>query len=220
MNHPPNEHWMSYLYGELPSSARRTADSHLRTCPECHDRVDRWRATMGLLDTDQATLALPRRSQPTPAWQPALRWALAASVILLAGFLAGRATGPSSADVDRQIAATREQLTAELRAQYQDDLKVIAAATVSAATAQNQTFLTRFNREFAAGQLAERQDWLMALESLNQQHALDIAALRDGLNALALRTGAGFQQAESQLNLLATYLPTDSNTSLTTPAGN
>jgi len=210
MNHPPNEHWMSYLYGELSPPARRTADIHLRDCAECRDRVDRCRATMGLLDTDQATLALPRRSQPAPAWQPALRWALAASVVLMAGFLAGRTSGPSSADVERR-------LTAELRAQYQDDLKAIAAATVSATAAQNQAFLAKFSREFAAGQLAERRDWLTALESLNQQHALDIAALREGLNVLALRTGAGFQQAESQLNLLATYLPTDSNTPLTTP---
>jgi hypothetical protein len=38
-----------------------------------------------------------------------------------------------------------------------------------------------------------------------------LAAVRSGLSALARKTGAGFQQAESQLNLLASYLPAGSD---------
>lgn len=217
MNHPPNEHWMSYLYGELSPSARRAADSHLRDCAECRDRVDRWRATMGLLDADHATLTLPRRGQLAAAWQPALRWALAASVILVAGFLAGRATGPSSADVERQITAARDQLATELRTRYQDDLKAIAAATVSATTEQNKAFLTEFNRQFNEARTSERRDFVAALDDLSAKHTTDLLDLRRDLTALARRTGTGFQQAESQLNLLAAYLPAGGNATPLSP---
>jgi hypothetical protein len=215
MNHPSNEHWMSYLYEELSPAARREADAHLQGCPECRQRMDQWRGTMGLLDADHATLALPRRGQLAAAWQPVLRWALAASVVLVTGFLAGRATGPDQADLEKQVAAAKEQLSTELRARYQDDLKAIAAATVTTTTEQNKAFLTEFNRQFNDARSQERRDWLAALDAINERHTTEMASLRQGLNILARETGTGFRQAESQLNLLAAYLPTDSGTPLT-----
>ena len=115
MNHPTSENWMSYLYGELSPSARREADRHLQGCAECRQHVEQWRATMGLLDADHAPLVLPGRGQRTVFFAPAVRWALAASVVLLAGFGIGRATGLSKTDVEQQIAASREQITAEAR---------------------------------------------------------------------------------------------------------
>jgi hypothetical protein len=211
MNHPPSEHWMSYLYGELSPAARREADHHLQGCAECRQRVDQWRGTMGLLDADHATLALPRRSERTVFTGTVVRWAMAASVVLLAGFIAGRTTGLSPAEVERQIAASREQITAELRQRHEEDLQAMAAATVAATAEQNRNFLTEFSRQFNVARSEERQDWIAALDTLNRQHAEDLAAVRSGLSALARKTGAGFQQAESQLNLLASYLPAGSD---------
>jgi anti-sigma-K factor RskA len=201
---------MSYLYGELSPAARRDADRHLQGCAECRQRVDQWRGTMGLLEADHATLALPRRTERTVFAGTVVRWALAASLVLLAGFIAGRTTGLSGADVERQIAAAREQITAELRQRHEEDLKAMAAATVAATAEQNRNFLTEFSRQFNAARSEERRDWIAALDSLNRQHADDLAAVRTGLAALARKTGAGFQQAESQLNLLASYLPAGS----------
>lgn len=198
---------MSYIYGELSPAARHEADRHLQGCAECRQRVEQWRGTMDLLDADHATLALPRRTERTVFAGTVVRWAMAASVVLLAGFVVGRATGLNRADVERQIAASREQITAELRQRHEEDLKAMAAATVAATAEQNRNFLTEFSRQFNAARSEERRDWIAALDSLNRQHADDLAAVRTGLAALARKTGAGFQQAESQLNLLASYLP-------------
>ncbi len=198
---------MSYLYGELSPAARHEADRHLQGCAECRQRVEQWRGTMDLLDADHATLALPRRKERTVFAGTVVRWAMAASVVLLAGFVVGRATGLNRADVERQIAASREQITAELRQRHEEDLKAMAAATVAATAEQNRNFLTEFSRQFNAARSEERRDWIAALDSLNRQHADDLAAVRTGLAALARKTGAGFQQAELQLNLLASYLP-------------
>jgi hypothetical protein len=87
----------------------------------------------------------------------------------------------------------------------------MAAATVAATAEQNRNFLTEFSRQFNVARSEERRDWIAALDTLNRQHAEDLAAVRSGLSALARKTGAGFQQAESQLNLLASYLPAGSD---------
>lgn len=200
---------MGYLYGELSPTDRREADRHLSGCPECRQRVAHWQATMGLLDTDHATLALPSRRQRTVFSTAAVRWAVAASVVLLAGFALGRATGLSKADVERQIAASRDQITAELRQRHEQDLKAMAAATVAATSEQNRNFLAQFSRQFNDARSEERRDWIAALDTMNRQHVEELAAVKTGLNVLARKTGAGFQQAESQLNLLASYLPGD-----------
>ncbi len=199
---------MSYLYGELSPADRREADRHLQGCAECRQRLDQWRVTMGLLDTDHATLALPSRRERTVAFAPVIRWALAASVVLWAGFAVGRATGLGKADVERQIAVSRAQITAELRQRHEEDLKAMAAATVAATSEQNRNFLAQFSRQFNDARSEERRDWIAALDALSRQHADDLAMVKTGLNALARKTGAGFQQAESQLNRLASYLPT------------
>lgn len=207
MNHPSADIWMSYLYGELPRAVRAECEAHLPGCPACQASVESWRGTMNLLDADHATLARPARNRFAPPWQPALKWALAASVVLGAGFFTGRATGPSRAEVHREVAAAREQLASELRARYQDDLKALATATVASTAVENRQFFADFTKQFNAGQNAERRDFLKTLQAYEDRHTMDYAEMRSGLTQLARRTGSGFRQAESQLNLLAGALP-------------
>jgi hypothetical protein len=209
MNHPADETWMSYLYGELPAVARKECDAHLSGCPACQTALKRWRATLTTLDADQATLALPRRKAAAPRWQPALRWALAASIVLGAGFLAGRAGAPGREELKREVAAAREQLTTELRARYQEDLKALATATVASTAAENRQFLADFTRQFNVARSEERRDFLKTLQGYEDRQVMDSAELRAGITQLARKTGSGFRQAESQLNLLANYLPAD-----------
>jgi anti-sigma factor RsiW len=213
MNHPAPETWMAYLYAELPPTAREDCEAHLRTCPACRVSVENWRATMGALNTDHATLALPRRRPAAARWQPALRWALAASVVLGAGFLAGRATGPSRADLKKEVAAAREQLSAELAQRHDADLQSVTVATVATTAAENHKFLADFTRQLNQARTAERRDLLGALQAYEDRRVMDYTELRDGINQLARKTGTGFRQAESQLNLLANYLPSDASSS-------
>ena len=200
---------MSYLYGELPGAAREECETHLPVCPACRSSVELWRSTMATLDADHATLALPRRKVAAPRWQPALKWALAASVVLGAGFLAGRAGAPGRDEVKREVAATKEQISAELRDRYQEDLKALATATVASTSAENRQFLADFTRQFNTARADERRDFLKAMQAYEDRHVMDYAELRSGLTQLARKTGSGFRQAESQLNLLANSLPAD-----------
>lgn len=200
---------MGHLYGELSPTDRREADRHLQDCAECRQRVAQWRATMGLLDADHATLTLPSRRERTVFSTSGVRWAAGASVVLLAGFVLGRATGVNRVEVERQIAASRDGITAELRQRHEQDLQAMAAATVAATSVQYRESLAQFSRQFNDARSEERRDWIAALDAMNRQHVEELATLKAGLKVLARKTGVGFQQAESQLNLLASYLPAD-----------
>ena len=164
---------------------------------------------MATLDADHATLKLPRRRPATVEWRPVLRWALAASVVLSAGFLVGRATGPSRDEVKREVAAAREQISAELTKRHETDLTALGAATLTAAAAENRQFFADFARQLNQARSEERRDLLGALQSYEDRRVMDYAELRDGLRLLARKTGSGFRQTEDQLTLLANYLPAD-----------
>jgi hypothetical protein len=143
------------------------------------------------------------------AWQPVLRWALAASVVLSAGFMAGRSTGPSRDEVKREVAAAREQISAELAKRHETDLQALGTATLTAAAAENRQFIADFARQLNQARSEERRDFLGALQSYEDRRVMDYAELRDGLKLLARKTGTGFRQTEDQLTLLANYLPAD-----------
>ncbi len=213
MKHPAPETWVAYVYDELAVPARADVEAHLHVCPACREHVGRLRSTMAVLDQDKASLVGPRRRSASAAVIPVLRWALAASVVLCAGFIAGRATGPSRADVQREIATVRQ----DLQAQFREELKSAAAVSVAAAADENRRLLTEFARDLQAGRTADRKDLLAALDALDQRRALDTEALRSGLLTLARRTGTGFQQTESQLNLLASYLPAEPAAAIPVP---
>lgn len=208
MKHPAAEIWMSHLYGELPPAEAQECEQHLGTCTECRQSVEGWRATLATLDTDQATLVLPpRKSRSASRWPTMVRWALAASVVLGAGFLAGRLSGPSRDDIRNEVAAARQQLSTELRARYQDDLKTLATAAVDSTTAENRRFFENLTLQLNTVHNDERREFLKAMQAYEDRHVMDYAELRGSLSQLAQRTGNGFRQTESQLNLLAGSLP-------------
>ncbi len=81
---------IGYLYGELPSSDRKTFEQHLTTCVECRDEVEGLRATR----TDLTMWAPPepdlgvqvvRNAPPaqTRRWHLSPAWGLAAAAVLL-----------------------------------------------------------------------------------------------------------------------------------------
>lgn len=208
MNHPTPESWMSYLYDESNAAERADLEAHLAVCGKCRDEVAQCRRTMGLLDLDEATLALPRRHARTQfRWQPVLAWSAAAAVVLCTGFLAGRQGTVSRAEFRSELAAAREQIAEEVRGHYSDDLKALAAAAVSATTQQNREALREIRNEFVEARATDQRQLLTALDRMEVQRVQDYRQLSGGLVRLARVTGSGFRQAEEQFNSLASYTP-------------
>lgn len=173
MNHPTREELVSYLYDDLEFEARRTVERHLGQCAECRGSVAGWRGVGGRLDGYAVT---PSRLMSPPAWQPLTRWAMVAvtaSAILFAGFMVGRMTGVSRAE-----------------------LEAVKREAQSAATAIARNDSERRLREFALN----TDQRLLALQS---QQTADYAALTKKLETVAVLTEAGFRQTEKQFVQLA-----------------
>jgi hypothetical protein len=206
MKHPTEEQWMSYLYDETDPTLRGELEGHLNTCAQCRDQVAGWRGSMSMLDEDTATLVTLSRRRTSSAWQPVARWAVAASVVLALGFWAGRTTGLSRADLNQELSAARSRISTELRAQYQEDLKTLAAATVAATTKQTVETLSDVRDQFINARAEDRRELLLALDRMEIQRAEDYRNLRGGLVRLARQTGSGFEQTENQLSLLTSVV--------------
>lgn len=203
MNHPTPEEWMSCLYGEADPRARASAEAHLEVCPECRSKVSQWRAAMASLDEDRGTLVVPRARSHPRSGQAWARPLLAASIILVAGFVGGRLSGPSRSEVRAELAESRAQLEAEIRSRYEKDLREVAVATVTATSAENRKWLDAVTAQWAAGRLEDRALVEAALQRLDARREADSVAVRAGLLGLAHYTGSGFEQAQSQFNRLS-----------------
>jgi len=220
MNHPSRDTWMSYLYGELSPADRDAAAAHLAACDACRDSVRRWQNTMALLDQDQATL-ITRRRPARAGWKSALPWAAAAAVLLAFGFWVGRASGPSRVDLERELAAAEQRIQTEIGIRFREDFQRLAGETVRAGAEENRKWITALAQTLQNTRAEDRQWLIQTLETLEERRVLDSERLREGLVRLAENTGSGFRQAESQVALLASYLPASisipENTNPTTP---
>jgi len=206
MNHPSRDTWMSHLYGELSSRDRAAADAHLAACPTCQASLRRWRETMARLDQDQATLATGRRARSS-RWKHAVFPMAAAAALLATGFWAGRASSPSRADVQREVAATALQIRSDLGERLDEDLRRIAVEIRRADNEARLQWTATLLQSLQAARTDDRRWLLQALESVEARQVLDAEMLRQGLVRLAENTGSGFRQAESQVARLASYLP-------------
>lgn len=172
MKHPSREEMMSYLYDELAREPRSELERHLDHCEACRACLATWRRTARQLDAFK--LSAPRRA--APVGPPLTRWAMAttaAAAVLLGGFVLGRMTGISRAELE---ASRREA----------------AAQAIAASRVETQQLLQKF-----AGNVNER------LDTLENQQNRDYASLRKELETVAVLTEASFRQTENRLGRLA-----------------
>lgn len=194
MNHPKDEEWLPYIDGEASSEMRARLNAHLDECPACAAQVAAMRRTVQRLQK----LPRPEGRSVRPAWGGTIvKWALAAALVLCAGFGLGRLTTPSAATLQAEaLAQVREELKTDLlaasapgeQAPRNDFEKVlrtnfenaVARAGAGANAEQRQSFqdaLQRVERQQEENQHA----LLVLLERVQQQHTVDFLALRRDL---------------------------------------
>jgi hypothetical protein len=107
MKHLTDEERLAFLEG----NATPEIASHVAQCPACAEEVQAWRRSIQRLEKLEWPARIPRHvSSPAPI----LKWALAAGIVLCAGFGLGRFTGPS---LDEIKAAVKADVTHDLRQQ-------------------------------------------------------------------------------------------------------
>ena len=115
MNHPNREQWISYLYNELPPDEQSTLQTHVNACDECRAQLDSWCGAKTKLDG----WALPKVQRRPRVLRNAVKWGIAAMLMIGFGFGLARLTAPTldSAHVEKT-----------LRAEFQTQLTMARAA--------------------------------------------------------------------------------------------
>ena len=189
MNHPKQEDWTPYLFGEAKSTERRRLKEHLRDCPECREQIAAWRRSLRQLNAWK----LPRAERPGVTFQPVLKWAVAVAMVMVlgAGFAIGRLTS-ATASVEKMRAAIepglRQQLHQEFAQMLHSELDQSAADSLAAAT---KTLQARHDEDIQA--------LCAALGKLDARHLADYLALKRDVDTLAVNTDAGLRRADQQL---------------------
>ena len=223
MNHPKREEWAPYLFGEATAEARQKLAAHLQNCPECASEIAGWQRSLKALDRWKLPAARARSSQ----WAgPVLKWSIAAALVLGAGFGLGRLSAPTTvylnamraqteatiksslaseirkqfnADVQAALAATRSQITNELRAQL--NMMLTEAANASATETRRQ--LNEFVQAVHAAREEDRHAISASLEQIQKHHTADYLSLRGDLETVASLTDEEMGRARQSLVQLA-----------------
>lgn len=140
------------MYDDVTTSMKAQLEAHLQGCPECAERVDAWRRTVGMLDRWEVAAAPGRR----PAWGPPalvlLRWA--AVVVVSAGM--GLAGGIWAAR--RGGAETRPTVHSVGTAMTAVEVQALVEAAVAREREAVGTALRQVQTEQEAGLLGLRRD--------------------------------------------------------------
>ena len=192
MNHPKHEEWVPYLAGEASPEMRQQLSGHLKSCPECAAEIAGWQRSIGRLDRWK----LPRRRRSRPEWlEPALKWGIAAALVLGMGFGIGRWSVPASPDaaalreeLQTALAVNRAQITNEFQAQLTSALTRALAGAAEVSSMETGRLFGEFVKVLDEARAEEHQTLLAQLDRLQQRHAADYLALRKDLETMATFT--------------------------------
>src|SRR5512133_101321 len=190
MNHPSPEEWVSFVYNESETEKRQTLQAHLRECEGCRTVLEGWQDTRHLLDRWKAPtqrVALPL------VGSPALRWALAASMLLLVGALAGRFSAAASARSIREsvTATVRADLKRDMAGMLHDEIRNATDSSLRTAAQEADQIAAAYVKGLQVQRAEDRRVIESAIERLETQRVTDLAYLKRELDTLAINTDAG-----------------------------
>jgi hypothetical protein len=219
MKHPDREEWIPFICGE--SKNRKELNQHLDECPDCARQVASWRRSLRILN--RWKLNRPQ-ARATALFEPALKWALAAGLIMGLGFLIGRATMQAQPNAIALRAQIEDSVRTSLQAQMNDTLKQmedqmstnlsLAEARMAKASAADSQRLWRNVMDVIGTARSEDARAVQALFRQSQeQHNNEFLSLRKDLETLASLTDEELRQARYKLVQLAALNSPNSNES-------
>jgi anti-sigma factor RsiW len=222
MNHPKHEEWLRYIDGEVPAEERKQLFGHLQTCPDCADRVDAWRRSIGKLQGLSVMERKEAAAQRKRAFQfgAGLKWGLAASILIFIGFVVGRFSMPNEQALEAKVAArvredARQQLRTDLMAalgpeavtqdsfqkQLRADLEKTSLGTAGGASWKQEVLDT-----VQAQRDQDQQQLLGLINHLRDLQVADSLALRQDLETAVLTADRDLRQNNSRINQLASTI--------------
>ena len=182
MEHPTREELAEFVYAELSPAKHLAVTSHIESCCECQEAVAAWRdARVALQAWKLPEVRASARHQHNFV-APALRWAIAAMILVGVGYGVGRISARQTIDV----AAMRTQITQQVRGDLETDLKRFTAVE-----------LEQQRQEYQRALAAATSQW-------ENRTLADYASLRQDVETVAYRT-------QEKFDLLASAQPVPSS---------
>ena len=209
---------------------------HLQDCPECAARLasleqqdrnlDDWVESLESIiaaGQEQSIQAFRAMDSPVPNANKGgflkpvrthwMRYAAAAAILIIAGFLAGRLSTPS-VDQERVVSAVLDQLRPDLAqgfaqlkedvsADMTDQFQTYARETLAASNYQTNQQLQELIDAIAKAQVQERQWVYSALDQIERNRIQDQYQMRQGLAAFAALTGDELEKTQQKIDSLA-----------------
>ena len=205
MNHPTHEEWMAYIYGELDAKKGAALKEHLEQCPNCQRDIAVWRGVMAELDAWK----LPKMHRAASRFRQGAcaiaRWAVAALILIAAGYIAGRASAPQAMDKEElRLALERNniRLKDELRGEFLKELDEYSIKTLAASSAMANQLLAELIQSINAAEYEKRRELVQALWRMELNRLEDDARLGNGVAALAVLTGDELMRTKQDMALL------------------
>jgi len=184
--------------------------------------VAQWQATMKNLDAWKLPVASALSvGERSGIFQPALKWAAAAAIVLGIGFGVGRISSLASGDMetaraslqsefDRKIETARVELAGHFQRQQADALQQVVAASASG-KAEMERLLTELARSAEETRVVDSESMAAALQRLDDKWTALHAGLRKELETVAVLTEDGFNDTQHKLYQLANFTQTSVN---------
>lgn len=222
---------MEYLYDEMTSAERKELDHHLKDCAPCRDQSAQFQGTAQSLD--QWRVHVPARHQFASSWaarwQPGLKWAAAAALLVTTAFATGRMSRPEidlpalqaqisgpieekmhqeiQATASRALAAAHEKFQADLAAQIQ----VVADRALAEANATTKQHLEQLALTLTTLREEDKKTLTATLDAYEQQRLSDLRNMREDIERVALFSDESHRSAQRQFVQLASLQQADQN---------
>jgi hypothetical protein len=198
MNHPDQQAWVEYLYGELDANTRSLLKDHAAQCTSCRLQLEDWQHARQHLDAWK----LPQQPRPSPTrvvFPRLARWTAAALILIGFGFGIGRLAGPPP----ESIAAVREELRNEMTGLLEAQIAESSAAMLALFQEQTAVAMGDFIDFYQTARLADQQAIATAIAGLDVARTADFITLRKDLETVAVNSDLGLRQTRQQLIRLA-----------------
>lgn len=223
---------MEYLYDEMDSPGRTALETHLKACVPCREKQVELSGAMDSLDAWR--VQVPEKvslKAGVNRFQPVVKWAAAAALLVTTGFAAARFSQPQ---ID--LTALKTQISAEVQSEVQKPLELKMDATIEAAAQQAvANAREQLEMEVAARiqetALRARSDALLAmreqlgelqlhlatvreedrkalnaaLKKVENQWLAQLRTIREDLERVAVFSDESYRSAQRQLVQLASY---------------
>jgi myo-inositol-1-phosphate synthase len=223
---------MDYLYGEMQSEEKKALEAHVKVCATCLEKKQEFGGTMETLDAWR--VEVPRKvslKAGVNRFQPVVKWAAAAALLVTTGFAAARFSQPpvdiaaitaevteqvtvrvqdplearmkeaSEAAAELAVANAREKLEMEVAARIQE---ISLRAQTEAMLAMREE-LEEITADVTAMRDEDRKRLNQVLKTFETQWLAEYRKMREDLERVALFSDESFRKAQRQLVQLASY---------------